>query len=78
MESAVKAVKHGAFDFVTKPFSVDLMLLTVERALEKQRLEAENRTLRYAVAGKKRLWRHDWTVRSDAEDLSDYRKGGAE
>jgi DNA-binding NtrC family response regulator len=43
---AVAAMKAGAFDFITKPFEFDLLLLTIERALERRRLLTENRRLR--------------------------------
>ncbi len=46
IETAVKAVKEGAYDFLTKPFDPDHLLLLIERALEKQRLQAENIVLK--------------------------------
>src|SRR5271163_2132780 len=46
IESAVAAVKAGAFDFLSKTFSNDQLKLTVERALTKRRLELENFHLR--------------------------------
>jgi two-component system response regulator PilR (NtrC family) len=45
-ESAVEAMKHGAYDYLTKPFSVDEIRLVVEKALEKRSLTSENRRLR--------------------------------
>src|SRR5512139_1589048 len=43
---AVECMKRGAYDFVTKPFSIDHLILVVKRALEKQRLhEAQTRNL---------------------------------
>ncbi len=42
IEAAVKAVKEGAFDFISKPFDPDHLLLQIEKALEKQRLITEN------------------------------------
>ena len=45
VEQAVEAMKLGAFDYITKPFSVDEILLLVERALEFKNLEQENRRL---------------------------------
>jgi len=47
--SAVEAMRAGAFDYITKPFSNDVALLAVERALELRALEEENRRLRRAV-----------------------------
>ncbi len=43
VKSAVKAMKSGADDYLTKPFNLDHMVLSVERTLEKQRLVLENR-----------------------------------
>src|SRR3954469_2583365 len=49
IESAVKAIKMGAYDFVEKPLSLDKTVLVVRNALRQQRLEAENRALRAKV-----------------------------
>ncbi len=49
IDSAVEAMRAGAFDYITKPFEPDAVLLTVERALERRVLEEENRRLRQAV-----------------------------
>jgi two-component system, NtrC family, nitrogen regulation response regulator NtrX len=49
IESAVKAIKIGAFDFVEKPLSLEKTVLAVSNALRQQRLEVENRTLRARV-----------------------------
>ncbi len=46
IETAVKAVKEGAYDFLTKPFDPDHLLLLIGKALEKQRLLTENIILR--------------------------------
>ncbi len=46
IDIAVKATRIGAYDFLEKPLSMDKVLLTVERALEKRALENENRILR--------------------------------
>jgi two-component system, NtrC family, nitrogen regulation response regulator NtrX len=46
IETAVKATKLGAYDFIEKPLSLEKTLLAVERALEHSRLERENRELR--------------------------------
>ncbi len=50
IETAVKAVRDGAHDFLTKPFDPDHLLLLIQRALEKQRLIAENLLLKEEVA----------------------------
>jgi DNA-binding NtrC family response regulator len=46
VESAVEAMKVGAFDYVTKPFKVDELLITVQRALEYRRAISENQQLK--------------------------------
>jgi DNA-binding NtrC family response regulator len=48
--SAIDAVKHGAFDYVSKPFEIEELVLVLERALEDSRLRRENRSLRGEVA----------------------------
>jgi two-component system nitrogen regulation response regulator NtrX len=49
IESAVRAIKMGAFDFVEKPLSLDKTVLVVGNAVRQRRLEAENRALRATV-----------------------------
>ena len=46
IETAVSAIKRGAYDFLEKPFKSDRLLLLVERALEASSLRRENRRLR--------------------------------
>lgn len=46
VESAVEAMKIGAYDFISKPFSPDQLTIVVNRALEKKRLEQEAELLR--------------------------------
>jgi two-component system, NtrC family, nitrogen regulation response regulator NtrX len=49
VESAVRAIKLGAFDFVEKPLSLDKAVLVVRNAFRQRALEAENRDLRAQV-----------------------------
>jgi NtrC-family two-component system response regulator AlgB len=49
VENAVAAMKAGAFDYVTKPFSLEQIQHLIERALQLQGLRAENRALRNAI-----------------------------
>jgi two-component system nitrogen regulation response regulator NtrX len=49
IESAVRAIKMGAFDFIEKPLSLDKTMLVVRNALRQRRLEVENRALRAKV-----------------------------
>lgn len=46
METAIEAVKAGAFDYISKPFKIDEVLLQVSRALENRSLLRENRELK--------------------------------
>lgn len=46
VETAVKAIKLGAYDFIEKPFKADRLVLLVERAIEAARLKRENEELR--------------------------------
>ncbi|HEU4504086.1 MAG TPA: sigma-54 dependent transcriptional regulator [Nitrospira sp.] len=48
VETAIEAMKHGAFDYLTKPVNLDEMYVIVERALEHSRLVRENKMLRRA------------------------------
>ncbi len=43
LDVAVEAIKHGAYDYITKPFSLEEVTIAVTRALEKRRLLLENR-----------------------------------
>jgi len=51
LRTAVEALKRGAYDYLTKPFDVDDILLLAQRALEKRALEREVLYLRSALAG---------------------------
>jgi DNA-binding NtrC family response regulator len=50
IESAVTAIKQGAFDYLPKNFSVDQLTVTVERALRQRALGVENENLRKQLA----------------------------
>jgi DNA-binding NtrC family response regulator len=51
-ETAVEAMKQGAFDYVTKPLNFEKLKVLVAKALEKSRLVAENLYLRQQLRGK--------------------------
>ncbi len=51
VDMAVRATKMGAYDFLTKPFKSDVLLHTIERAVEDSRLRRENRELQEQVGG---------------------------
>src|ERR671919_1722885 len=46
IETAVAAIKHGAYDFIEKPFKADRLLLIADRALETSRLKREVKELK--------------------------------
>ncbi|GAB6053623.1 sigma-54 dependent transcriptional regulator [Magnetospira thiophila] len=46
IETAVEAIREGAYDFIEKPFQADRMLLVIQRAMEAARLREENAELR--------------------------------
>jgi two-component system response regulator AtoC len=50
VDSAIEAIKAGAFDYVFKPFKPDEILLTLKKAEEQERLKSENLALRRAAA----------------------------
>ena len=50
LEAAEEAVHRGAYDFITKPFRKEQILVAVERALEWQRIIRENRKLKSRIA----------------------------
>lgn len=50
VEMAVDAMKIGAFDFIEKPFKIDYIILTADRALEQKKLKAENNELKNCVS----------------------------
>lgn len=55
IETAVRAMKSGAFDFITKPFDLEAVAVVVRKATEFLRLRQENHLLRKAVRDQYRL-----------------------
>jgi len=49
VDTAVAAMKRGAFDYVTKPFKNDEVLAVLQNAVERRRLVTENRSLRQSL-----------------------------
>jgi DNA-binding NtrC family response regulator len=49
LETAIEAIRHGAYDYLTKPFKMEQAALAVQRAIDDRRLREENRRLRRAV-----------------------------
>lgn len=67
--SAVQAMRQGAYDYISKPFDNDELVLLVDRALEKSRLTEENRQLRATLlpraeyfVGSSPAMRQVWTL----------------
>ena len=50
-ETAIEAMKEGAYDYLTKPFQIEEVKLIIRNALEKKRLRAENQLLKKKVRG---------------------------
>ena len=50
VETAIDAMKRGAYDYILKPFKVEEVVHIVQRGLEKQRLPAENMRLKEALS----------------------------
>ncbi len=49
IETAVSAIKKGAFDFIEKPLSLEKVVITADKALEFSRLQTENKALRTRI-----------------------------
>ena len=79
IESAVRAIKMGAFDFIEKPLSLEKTVLVVRNALRQRDLETENRALRARVdlpaRDGRRQPRHAPPARADGDGRSDQRPG---
>jgi two-component system response regulator AtoC len=52
IETAIEAIRQGAFDYISKPFKLDEIKFTIRRALEQRRLLQENRLYRQELLGK--------------------------
>lgn len=52
VDTAVECLKMGAYDFISKPFKKDEIVMVLKKAEERERLKAENSRLREVVAGK--------------------------
>ncbi len=49
IDTAVEAMKHGAYDYISKPFKIDEVVLTLKKAQERERLKRENLVLRERI-----------------------------
>jgi two-component system nitrogen regulation response regulator NtrX len=70
IESAVRAIKMGAFDFVEKPLSLEKTVLVVRNALRQHRLEAENRALRARVDRTQTMVGESYAMRQLCEQVA--------
>jgi two-component system, NtrC family, nitrogen regulation response regulator NtrX len=70
IESAVRAIKMGAFDFVEKPLSLDKTVLVVGNAVRQRQLEAENRELRATVEGRQTMVGDSYQLRNLLEQVA--------
>ena len=58
IDSAISALRHGAYDFLRKPYEPDELLLKIENALIKRRLEKENRAMNLQLGESERWYRY--------------------
>ena len=49
IDTAIEAMKSGAYDYISKPFKTDEVYLTLKKAEERERLKAENRSLKERI-----------------------------
>src|ERR671911_1330822 len=70
IESAVRAIKMGAFDFVEKPLSLEKTVLVVANAVRQRRLEVENRELRATVDKRHTIIGESYVLRQLLEQVA--------
>jgi two-component system, NtrC family, nitrogen regulation response regulator NtrX len=70
IESAVRAIKLGAFDFVEKPLSLDKTVLVIRNALHQRQLEQENQALRAKVDRTKTMVGESYAMRQLREQVA--------
>ena len=70
IESAVRAIKMGAFDFVEKPLSLEKTVLVIRNALRQRRLEAENVALRARVERSQPMVGESYAMRQPREQVA--------
>jgi len=69
IETAVAAIKKGAYDYIEKPFKADRLVLVVNRALEISRLRRENIDLKERTGGETRIIGESPAIRHLIQDL---------
>ncbi len=70
IESAVRAIKMGAFDFIEKPLSLEKTVLVVGNAVRQRRLEVENRELRATVDRRQTMVGESYKLRQLLEQVA--------
>ena len=70
IESAVRAIKMGAFDFIEKPLSLEKTVLVVANAVRQRRLEVENRELRATVDRRQTMVGESYVLRQLLEQVA--------
>jgi len=70
IETAVKAAKMGAYDFIEKPLSLEKVTLTLRNALNQRRLEEKNRILKEALGGGEKLVGESPAIRRLREEIA--------
>src|SRR5262245_40008603 len=70
VESAVRAIKMGAFDFVEKPLSLEKTVLVVRNALRQRRLEVENQALRAKVDAQHTIIGESYVIQQLREQIA--------
>jgi two-component system nitrogen regulation response regulator NtrX len=70
IDTAVQAIKFGAYDFLEKPLSLEKVLLLVGRALESQRLRKENIKLKTSISQNNEIIGNNPKIQSIREEIS--------
>ncbi len=70
IETAVKAARMGAYDFIEKPLSLEKVTLTLRNALRQRRLEEKNRLLKEALSGDETLVGDSPPIRKLREEIA--------
>ena len=79
VESAISAMKSGAFDYITKPFKNEEVLVVIRNAMERRRLVHENRNLRQNIQERyHKFGEHHRPQSEDAAGVRPDHPGGAE
>jgi len=78
VDAAVEAMKHGAYDFVTKPLNIDRLEMLIQRALRSRKVEKEVVELKQVVEREIRAGAADRGVAGDGGGFRHDQAGGAD